>query len=89
MGTESGRAILGLPMPPLRRLRERRGLSLRDLATLARVSVSALLDVEHRRRQSRPSTKRKIAAALGVAIPEVEEFNGNGDHGPRHGRPLD
>ena len=61
-------------MPPLRRLRRLKGWSLRDLAREAGVAVDTVLDLEHRARLPRPSPMRKIAAALGVAIGEVDEF---------------
>ena len=61
-------------MPPLRRLRRLKGWSLRDLAREAGVAVDTVLDLEHRARLPRPSTMRRIAAALGVAIAEVDEF---------------
>lgn len=61
-------------MPPLRRLRRLKGWSLRDLAREAGAGVDTVLDLEHRARRPRPSTMRKIAAALGVDIAEVDEF---------------
>jgi transcriptional regulator with XRE-family HTH domain len=69
-------------MPPLRRLRRLKGWSLRDLAREAGVAVDTLLDLEHRARVPRPSTMRKIAAALGVAIAAVDEFREDDDPPP-------
>lgn len=68
-------ATLAAPMPPLRRLRRRKGWSIRDLAREAGVSADTVLDLENGRREARPSTMRKLAAALGVAIAEVDEFD--------------
>ena len=66
-------------MPPLRRLRRLKGWSLRDLAREAGDGVDTVLDLEHRARLPRPSTMRKIAAALGVAIAEIDEFREEDD----------
>ena len=75
-------------MPSLRRLRLGKGWSLRDLAAEAGVSVGTLLAIEKRRRVARPSTMRRVAAALGVPILQVEEFDTSDDHGdPPAGTP--
>jgi transcriptional regulator with XRE-family HTH domain len=66
-------------MPPLRRLRRLKGWSLRDLAREAGVAVDTVLDLEHRARLPRPSTMRRIAAALGVQIGDVDEFREEGE----------
>jgi transcriptional regulator with XRE-family HTH domain len=68
-------------MPPLRRLRLLKGWSRRDLAREADVSVDTVLDLENRARAPRPATMRKIAAALGVPLAEVDEFH---DGAPAH-----
>jgi transcriptional regulator with XRE-family HTH domain len=69
-------------MPPLRRLRRLQGWSLRDLARESGVAVDTVLDLEHRARLPRPSTMRKIAAALGVQIAEIDEFREADDPPP-------
>ena len=66
-------------MPPLRRLRRLKGWSLRDLAREDGVGVDTVPDLEHRARGPRPSTVRRIAAALGGAIAEVDEFREEDD----------
>jgi hypothetical protein len=38
-----------------------------------------VLDLEHRARLPRPSTMRRIAAALGVEIADVDEFREEDD----------
>jgi transcriptional regulator with XRE-family HTH domain len=64
-------------MLPLRRLRRLKGRSLRDLAREAGVAgaVDTVLDLGHRARRLRPSTMGRLAAALGVAIAEVDQFH--------------
>jgi transcriptional regulator with XRE-family HTH domain len=81
-------------MPPLRRLRLLRGWSLRDLARESGVAANTILDLEHRARVARPATMRKLAAALGVEIGDVDEFaNGitgsTGSTGTGAGRGLE
>ena len=80
-GSRTG-GYTGPPMPPLRRLRRLKGWSLRDLARESGVAVDTLLDLEHRARVPRPSTMRKIAAALGVEIAAVDEFREDDDPPP-------
>lgn len=51
----------------LRRIRERKALSRRDLASLSGVDESTIYRFEHgRTTQVRPSTIRRLASALGV-----------------------
>ena len=54
----------------LRELRLRRALTLRDLGTRAQVSFDNIHAIETGKHVPRPSTVRKLAAALGVA-PDV------------------
>ncbi|MBF8265486.1 MAG: transcriptional regulator [Dehalococcoidia bacterium] len=51
----------------IRRLREMRALSQRDLAALAGISVTTVNRVETGLRHPIPSTVRKLAQALGVS----------------------
>ena len=51
----------------LRRLRESKALSQRDLAALAGLSVTTVNRVETGLRRPIPSTVRKLAQALGVS----------------------
>ena len=57
---------------PLRELRETRGLTQSDLSELASVSKGTIVDLELRRRKPRPSTRRKLAAALQVRPQDIE-----------------
>lgn len=50
----------------LRQLRERRFLSQRDLAALAGVSQTTIVNIESGRNRPHPSTLRRLAAALEV-----------------------
>lgn len=50
----------------LREWRERRALSLRELAAASGVSYREVVRIAGGRHRPRPSTRRKIAAALGV-----------------------
>lgn len=59
-------------MPTLRELRRNRALSIADLAKLARVSTRTIFEIEHALRSPHPSTRRKLAAALGVEPSEIE-----------------
>jgi transcriptional regulator with XRE-family HTH domain len=61
-------------MPPLRELRIRRLLSLRELAEQADVALRTLVDAESGRQVPRPKTMRKLAAALEVDPMAVDEF---------------
>jgi len=51
----------------LRQIRERKALSQRDLAQRAGVGEATISRIEQGRVRPRPSTLRKLAAALGVA----------------------
>ncbi len=57
----------------LKRLREARALSQEDLGELAKVSRATITDLESGRRPARPSTRRKLAAALGVEVGDLLE----------------
>ena len=64
---------MGATMNTLKELRESRALSQRDLARLAEVDETTIVDLEARRRKPRPSTRRKLARALKVK-PRAIEF---------------
>ena len=55
----------------VRRLRELRALSQRDLAALAKLSVTTVNRIETRQRKPMPRTVRKLAEALGVTPEEL------------------
>jgi transcriptional regulator with XRE-family HTH domain len=52
------------PLVTLRQARERRALSLRELAREAGLSVGTLLRIEHQATTPRPRVRRQLAAAL-------------------------
>lgn len=55
----------------LRRLRELRALSQRELAAHARLSVTTVNRIEVGQRKPMPKTVRKLAEALGVTLEEL------------------
>jgi transcriptional regulator with XRE-family HTH domain len=59
-------------MATLKELRESRALAQRDLALLAGVAVSTILELEKGRRPPRPSTRRKLARALEVRPSDIQ-----------------
>ncbi len=59
---------------PLRKLREERLLTLRDLARAAGIGASTLQRVEVGEIIPRPGVAQQVAAALGVAPQAVAEF---------------
>jgi transcriptional regulator with XRE-family HTH domain len=60
-----------IPLPSLRRLRQSRGLSQRELGRLANVSSGTVFRVEAGRRGAYPVTVQKLALALGVSPAEL------------------
>ena len=60
-----------LKTPRLRELRERAALSQEDLAKESGVSRATIADLEASKRPARPSTRRKLAAALGIRPDEL------------------
>ena len=55
----------------IRRLREIRALSQRELAALAQLSVTTVNRIEIGHHKPMPRTVRKLASALGVTIEEL------------------
>lgn len=55
----------------LRQTRYYRALSQEDLASAARVNVDTVREIESQKVSPRPSTRRKLAAALGVEPWEI------------------
>ncbi len=55
------------PLPHIRKLRQTKGLTQRELAALAGVSPGTVYRLETGRRGAYPVTVRKLASALGVA----------------------
>jgi transcriptional regulator with XRE-family HTH domain len=62
-----------LRTPSLRQLRERAALSQQDLAERSNVSRATIADLESGKRSARPSTRRKLAEALGVRPDELSD----------------
>jgi transcriptional regulator with XRE-family HTH domain len=60
-----------LKTPRLRELRERVALSQEGLAKKSGVSRATIADLEAGKRPARPSTRRKLAEALGVEPAEL------------------
>ena len=58
-------------MDKLRELRRLRVLTLRELESESGVSYNTIWRLENGHRQARPSTIRKLAAALGVEASEL------------------
>ena len=56
----------------LRELRESKGLTQDELATLADLSRNAVSDLELGHRKPRPSTRRKLAKALKVRPQDID-----------------
>jgi transcriptional regulator with XRE-family HTH domain len=66
-------------MARLRALRLNPGLTQAELAQRAGVSEFTVVRLETGKdKRPHPSTRRKLAAALGVAIAEVDELRGDG-----------
>lgn len=76
-----GDILMSQPGMNLRSVRDWRCLSQEDLASAAQVNVCTIREIEQQRAYPRPSTRRKIAAALGVQPWEIawrESTNGRG-----------
>ena len=67
-----------LKTPRLRELRERAALSQEDLAKKAGVARATIADLEANKRPARPSTRRKLAEALGVEPAELMDTETGG-----------
>lgn len=55
----------------LKKIRERRALSLTDLAQITRVSRVTINRIENQKQKARPQTLRKLADALKVSVEEL------------------
>ena len=58
-------------LPGLKRARTRKLLTIRELAALAQVTPTTIVELEHGRSEARMSTARKLAEALGVSADEL------------------
>jgi len=61
-------------MQTLNETRHRKFLTIRELAAAADVATKTIVDIEAGRSAPRPSTMRRIAAALGVDPAAITEF---------------
>lgn len=59
-------------LPGLRRVREERGLSIRELAGEAGISHDSVWRLETLRRAAEPKTRRRLARALGTTIRDLQ-----------------
>jgi transcriptional regulator with XRE-family HTH domain len=60
----------------LRRLRERKALSLTDLASISSVSRVTINRIENGRQKAMPATIRKLAAALQIDVEQLTSEQG-------------
>ena len=67
-----------LKTPRLRALREQAALSQEGLAKESGVSRATIADLEAGKRPARPSTRRKLAKALGVTPAELMDAETGG-----------
>jgi DNA-binding XRE family transcriptional regulator len=58
-------------LPGLRRIREERGLSIRELAREAGVAPDTVWRLENLQRAAEPKSRRNLAKALGVRIRDL------------------
>jgi transcriptional regulator with XRE-family HTH domain len=56
----------------LKRVREERGMDVRQLSATSGVSADSIRDFEELRRMASPRTARKLAEALGVSAEDLE-----------------
>jgi transcriptional regulator with XRE-family HTH domain len=56
----------------LQRVREERGMDVRQLSATSGVSADSIRDFEELRRMASPRTARKLAEALGVSAEDLE-----------------
>lgn len=62
---------MGQTVMNLKQARDYRALSQEDLASAAQVNVCTIREIEQRRVYPRPSTRRKLAAVLGLQPWEI------------------
>lgn len=68
---DSPRQAKGVPLPGLRALRRRKGLTQRELAELAGTTQGSIWQLETGRRGAYPTTTKRLCLALGVAPEEL------------------
>jgi transcriptional regulator with XRE-family HTH domain len=62
-------------LPGLRRLRDERGYSMRELAVLSELTLDTIWRVENLQRGAEARTRRKLAEALDTTIKELRTPN--------------
>ena len=72
-------AIMEVNVAKLKELRRRRVLTLRELEEESGVSYNTIWRIENGYREARPSTIRKLAAALGVEPQELVKIEEGDD----------
>lgn len=74
-----------MQVPRLKEWRQRRALALRDLAETSGVGVNTINRLERGHQSARPSTVRRLAAALGIDPAELTDpvAPATGDGGDR------
>ncbi len=68
---DSPRPAKGVPLPGLRELRRRRGLSQREVAEMAGITQGTVWQLETGRRGAYPRTTKRLCMALQVAPEEL------------------
>lgn len=71
MAAETTRRSKGIMLPGLKRARERKGYSLRDLEEVSGVDQSMISKLENLRRGAQGRNVRKLAAALDVSTEDL------------------
>lgn len=72
-----------MQLPRLKAWRRRRALALRDLAAQSGVGVNTINRLERGHQAARPSTVRRLAAALGIDPAELMEPTTDDGEGTR------
>ena len=71
--TMANTANRGVPLPGLRAVRQRSGLTQRELAKIAGVGKGTVSELEAGKRCSYPRTRRRLAEALGAELTHLME----------------
>jgi transcriptional regulator with XRE-family HTH domain len=56
----------------LKELRKKKAMTLLELASLSGVSAISISRIEQGKHEARPSTRKKLAAALGVPVEQID-----------------
>ena len=85
VGYRLGGAVVRVDGHKLRGLRERRVMTLRELADASGVGFDTISRIENGHQEPRPGTVRKLAQALGVEAGELVAWRAD-DEGPETGK---